>query len=130
MFVCHGHEHRFEFQVAILNLAGGNILHIQKRDAVLAGVVQCPPPNFHSPRPMPTKREREDDNPVVQSPDTLRALLSSSIPDRATAQIVLRHIMKVHDVDLNKLERLLRGPSMSLDLWKLTGFELPLKRVA
>ena len=60
---------------------------------------------------MAAKREREDDEPVVQSPDTLRALLSSSITDRTTAIIVFRYIMEEYNIDLNKLEQLLAGRS-------------------
>ena len=44
------------------------------------------------------KRKREDGKSIVQSANTFRALLSSSVTNHVSAEIALLHTMEEHDI--------------------------------
>ena len=58
---------------------------------------------------MATKRKRED-NPEVNSPDSLRKLLSSAITSDASAEVAVLHIMEEYNFTPSLLQQILTGP--------------------
>jgi hypothetical protein len=61
---------------------------------------------------MATKRKRGDDKKILNSPETLRQLLTSAITTHESAQIALLHIMEEYEFSLSALQQILLGLSI------------------
>ncbi len=61
---------------------------------------------------MATKREHDDNKPVIHSPDALRAWLSSTITSYEAADVALRHIIETHDFKPGLLQQIFTGLSI------------------